>query len=83
MLASILSKPQRYEPRAYIYDLLNQMQEDSVKKLKEKTSKSERIELNNIYGGVNGNEREKMLKIEDWGSINILNKTSVNPSKKQ
>jgi hypothetical protein len=27
----------------------------------------EKMELNNIYGGVNGNEREKILKIIDRG----------------
>jgi hypothetical protein len=32
MLASILSKPPRYEPRAYSHELRNQMQESSLKK---------------------------------------------------
>lgn len=65
MLASVLSKPQRYEPKAYSNELRNQMQDDSLRKLEETNAKKERIELNNIYGGVHSNERQKMLEIID------------------
>lgn len=65
MLASVMSKPQRYEPKAYSNELRHQMQDDSLRKLEESNSKKEKIELNNIYGGVHSNERQKMLEIID------------------
>lgn len=65
MLASVLSKPQRYEPKAYSNELRHQMQDDSLRKLEESNSKKEKVELNNIYGGVHSNERHKMLEIID------------------
>lgn len=55
MLASVMSKPQRYEPKAYSNELRHQMQDDSLRKLEESNSKKEKIELNNIYGGVHSN----------------------------
>lgn len=55
MLASILSKPPRYEPKAYSSELRHQMQEDTMRRFEETSAKKEKIELNNIYGGVHGN----------------------------
>jgi hypothetical protein len=39
MLASILTKPPRYEPRAYSYELRNQMHEDTMRKFEDANAK--------------------------------------------
>ena len=54
MLASVLSKPPRYEPRAYSNELRSQMQIDSLKKLEEISSKKEKMEISGIFGGIHG-----------------------------
>lgn len=43
MLASVLVKPQRYEPRAYSNELRNQMERDSLRKLEEEREKREKV----------------------------------------
>lgn len=52
MLASILSKPPRYEARAYSHELKNQMKEDNLKRYEELNVSKKKIEINNIFGGV-------------------------------
>jgi hypothetical protein len=61
----VFNRAPRFEPRAYSKELKNQMIEDSQKKNEEKTQLKERIEMNNIYGGVHGKDREKMIHIID------------------
>ena len=65
MLASVLVKPQRYEPRAYSNDLRNQMERDSLRRLEEEREKKGKVEIGGIFGGVHSGERHRMIQIID------------------
>jgi hypothetical protein len=65
MLASVLIKTPRYEPRAYSNDLRNQMERDSLRKLEDEREKHEKVEVGGVIGGVHCGERHRMMQIID------------------
>ena len=62
MLKSVLVKPQNNDYAALSNELKSQMWEENVRKRHEKEERKEKQEINTVMGGVQSNEREKILK---------------------
>ena len=61
MLKSVLVKPQNNDYAALENELKSQMWEESMRKRHEKEERKEKQQINNVLGGVQSREREKIL----------------------